>query len=203
MPITSPYLGLLNSTNHCNCLLRRTRRPILARRGKNARPPWLPPSSCFHRHPWPVSSRLWTLSAEGLVCCPARPEEPPGSFPNGSQGSRSHALIPQARFPQGSQKLLQIPYLQHILKRQGGGDTGPSRGRSRGQTCRIKEKKQSFPGGGRQRPRLLEADRNDQRTRMDGRGGGKEQPGDAGRAAVGGRGFGVRQTRTQGPGWVS
>lgn len=127
---------------------------------------WLPPSGCFHEPRWPLSLGLWNLSAEqGLVCRPQTLSQ---------MTVREAGATRPSSGPGSPKTLFRIPHLGHILKRQGGGDTGPSGGRCRGQTCRIKEKKQSFPRGGRQRPSLLEADRNDQRTRMVGRGCGKE-----------------------------
>ena len=121
---------------------------------------------------------------------PSQAQRTPRLFPqwrSENQEPRSHPAGPiPARLPV---TLADPPHCRHILKPQGGWDTGPSRDGSRGQSCGIKEKKQSFPGGGRQKPRLLEADRNDQSTRMDGRGGGKEQQGRGRQRGSWGRGL--------------
>lgn len=128
----------------------------------------------------PLAAPFWLLPRASLALelgslepqCRAGPGLPPlGSLPNNGQGSRSHTPIQWPRFSQDS---LSDPSPWAHPEATGRRDTGPSGGRCRGQTCRIKEKKQSFPRGGRQRPSLLEADRNDQRTRMVGRGCGKE-----------------------------
>lgn len=104
-PLTSPCLGLLDTSFMCTILLRRTLRPILLHQGKNAQ---LPAPGCLCRHPWPVSSCLWTLGAEqGLGCRLPIPEGLLVSLQMTVKEAEATLPFHRPRLPQGSQKLSQ------------------------------------------------------------------------------------------------
>lgn len=121
LPLTFPCLGLLATTFMCTILLRRTLRPILLHQGKNAR---LPAPGCLCRHPWPVSSCLWTLGAEqGLGCRMPRPDRPLGSLQMTVKEAEGALPSHRPRLLQGSRKRSQTPppRCENILQRLGVG----------------------------------------------------------------------------------
>lgn len=107
LPLTFLCLGLLAITFMCTIPLRRTLRPTLLHQGKNARPP---APGCLCRHPWPMTSCLWTLGAEqGLGCRLPRPEGPLDSLQMTVKEAEATLPSHRPRLPQGSRKLLQTP----------------------------------------------------------------------------------------------
>lgn len=129
---------------------------------------WLAPLAYSHRH---LACELASLDLQcqgAWSAAQSGPNSPQALSPVAVRKAGATLPSPQTPFPQGYSVTLADPlHCRHILKRREG-TSRLSRDRSRGQSCGIK-KKQAFLAAGRQKPRLLEADRNDQRTWMDGR----------------------------------